>query len=173
MTGGYEEVPTTAEDMLEQVHAARAEIEAIIDHLSQEQMTGTSDEGGWTIKDHLAHIAEWQRRGLAAIEGRPPWEAFGIERERYEQLDIDGINEILYERNKDRPVEEVLTDFRKTQEKVVLTLEQMNEDDLQKEIPQGHSQKYRRIGELALSTFAGHDNEHVEEIRLLANQPVE
>lgn len=173
MTGGYDEVPTAAEDVLEQVHAARAEIEAIIDHLSREQMTEATDEGGWTIKDHLAHIAEWQRRGLAAIEGRPPWEAFGIERERYEQLDIDGINAILYERNKDRPVEEVITDFRKTQEKVVLTLEQMNEDDLQRGIPKEYSTKYRTIGELALSTFPGHDGEHVEDIRLLANQPVE
>lgn len=169
----YDNVPTGAEEVLEQVHAARAEIAAIIDQLSHEQMTEATDEGGWSIKDHLAHIAEWQRRGLAAIEGRPPWEAFGIERDQYERLDIDGINEILYERNKDRPVEEVITDFRKTQEKVVLTLEQMNEDDLQREIPQEYSSKYRTIGELALSTFPGHDHEHVEDIRLLANQPVD
>lgn len=173
MTGGYDEVPTAAEDVLEQVHAARAEIEAIVDHLSQEQMVGATDEGGWTIKDHLAHIAEWQRRGLAAIEGRPPWEAFDIDREKYQKLDIDGINAILYERNKDRPLEEVLTDFRKTQEKVVLTLEQLNEDDLQREIPEEHGSRYRRVGELALSTFPGHDSEHVEDIRLLANQPVD
>lgn len=170
---GYEEVPTAAEDVLEQVHAARAEIEAIIDHLSQGQMTEATDDGGWTIKDHLAHISEWQRRGLAAIEGRPPWEAFGIDREKYEQLDIDGINAVLYERNKDRSLEEVITEFRKTQEKVVLTLEQMNEDDLQRSIPQEHSARYRTIGELALGTFAGHDSEHVEDIRLLANQPLD
>lgn len=170
---GYDEVPTAAEDVLERVHASRAEIEAIIDHLSQEQMTAATDDGGWTIKDHLAHIVEWQRRGLAAIEGRPPWDAFGIDREEYQKLDIDGINAILHERNKDRPVEEVVTEFRKTQEKVVLTLEQMNEDDLQRGIPEEYSTRYRTIGELALSTFAGHDDEHVEEIRLLANQPVD
>jgi hypothetical protein len=167
----YDDIPTGVDEVLEDVHAARAEIEAIIDQLSLEQMTQATDDGGWTIKDHLAHIAEWQRRGLAAFEGRPPWEAFDIEREKYEKLDIDGINDILYQRSKDRPVEEVITDFRKTQEKVVMTLEQMNEDDLQRAIPESHGSRYRRLGELARSTFPGHDNEHVEDIRLLANQP--
>jgi hypothetical protein len=159
------------EEILEEIQAKRAEIEAIVDQLSEQQLTEARDDGGWSIKDHLAHVVEWQRRGLGAIEGRAPWEAFGIDREQYDQLDIDGINDILYQRSKDRPVEEVITDFRKTQEKVVMTLEQMNEDDLQREILESHGSRYRRLGELARRTFPGHDNEHVEDIRLLANQP--
>jgi hypothetical protein len=168
----YDAIPTSADDILEEVHAARAEIEAIIDELSDEQMTQVQDDGGWTIKDHLAHIADWQRRGLGVIEGRPAWEAMGIDKETYQSLDIDGVNEILYERNRDRSLPEVLTEFRKTQEKVVLTLEQMNEDDLEREIPTGFNERHPRIIDIARENFAGHDHDHVEDIRQLANEPV-
>lgn len=169
----YDDLPTGADEVLEDIHSARAEIEAIIDQLSPEQMTGATDEGGWSIKDHLAHIAEWQRRGLAIIEGRTSWEALGIDRETWESKDIDEINQIIYERHKDESLREVLTDFRKTQEKVILTLEQMNEDDLDRAIPDSFNEKYRRVIDLVEANFSGHDRDHVEDIRELANQPVD
>jgi hypothetical protein len=168
----YDDMPTGADEILEEIHASRAEIEAIIDELSQAQMTQATDEGGWSIKDHLAHIAEWQRRGLGVIEGRAAWESLGIDKDTYQSLDIDAINQIIYDRNKDRPLPEVLTDFRKTQEKVILTLEQMNEDDLERQIPTSLDEHYRRIIDIARSNFAGHDHDHVEDIRQLANEPV-
>jgi uncharacterized damage-inducible protein DinB len=168
----YDDIPTSADEVLEEVHAARAEIEAIIDELSQEQMTQATDEGGWSIKDHLAHIAEWQRRGLGLIEGRSSWEALDIDQKTYESTDIDGTNEIIHERNKDRPLVEVLTDFRKTQEKVILTLEQMNEDDLERSLPASDSSRYRRVIDVVRGNFSGHDHDHVEDIRQLANEPV-
>lgn len=168
----YDDMSTGAEEILEEIHASRAEIEAIIDELSQAQMTQATDEGGWSIKDHLAHIAEWQRRGLGVIEGRAAWESLGIDKETYQSLDIDGINQLIYDRNKDRLLPEVLTDFRKTQEKVILTLEQMNEDDLERQIPASLDERYRRIIDIARDNFAGHDHDHVEDIRQLANEPV-
>ena len=169
----YDDLPTGADEVLEDIHSARAEIEAIIDQLSQEQMTEATDEGGWSIKDHLAHIAEWQRRGLAIIEGRTSWEALGIDRETWESKDIDEINQLIYERHKDESLPEVLTDFRKTQEKVILALEQMNEEDLDRRIPDNFNEKYDRIIDLVEANFAGHDRDHVEDIRELANQPVD
>lgn len=166
----YDDIPTGADDVLEDIHAARSEIESIIDELSQEQMTRATDEGGWSIKDHLAHITEWQRRGLGVIEGRAAWESLSIDKETYQSLDIDGINQIVYERNKDRSLPEVLTDFRKTQEKIILTVEQMNEDDLERQIPTGLDERYRRIIDIVEGNFAGHDRDHVEDIRQLANE---
>ena len=169
----YDDLPTGAEEVLENVHSARAEIEAIIDQLSQEQMTGATDEGGWSIKDHLAHIAEWQWRGLAIIEGRTSWEALNIDEETYQNKSIDEINHIIYERHKDESLPEVLTEFRKAQERVILTLEQMNEDDLERPIPASFKEKYPRIVDLVEANFSGHDRDHVEDIRELANQPID
>ncbi len=170
---GYDDMPTGADDVLEDIHSARAEINAIIEELSPEQMTQATDDGGWSIKDHLAHLAEWQRRGLGVIEGRAAWEALDIDRETYQSLDIDGVNDIIFKRYQDTPLNAVLTDFRKTQERVILTLEQMNEDDLDRTIPSDFQEQYQRIIDLVEANFAGHDREHVEDIRQLANEPVD
>jgi uncharacterized damage-inducible protein DinB len=170
---GYDDMPTEVDEALEQVHAARAEIEAIIERLSPGQMTLATDDGGWSIKDHLAHIADWQRHGIGRIEGRTAWDSIGIERETFLSLDTDGINEIIFQRNKDRPLNEVLTEFRKAQERVILTIEQMNEDDLERTIADHAGEPRDRIREIIEENFSGHDREHVEDIRQLANQPID
>src|SRR5699024_4919064 len=108
---------------------------AILGQLSEEQMTGPVDDGGWSIKDHLAHIAEWHRRGLGILEGRHPHEALDIPEEDYPENDIDALNEILFQRNKDRALGDVLGDFRKTHEQALTTVERMSDDDLEEELP--------------------------------------
>jgi hypothetical protein len=118
--------PGMREEILEEIQAKRAEIEAIVDQLSEQQLTEARDDGGWSIKDHLAHIASWQKHGIAIVSGTRPYEGFGIDAETYEQHDMHGINEILHERNKDRDLGDVLSDFRRTHEKVLTTIERMN-----------------------------------------------
>jgi hypothetical protein len=46
----------------------------------------------------------------------------------------------------------------------------MNEDDLAREIPDSFGEKYRRVIDLVERNFSGHDRDHVEDIRELANQ---
>jgi uncharacterized damage-inducible protein DinB len=168
----YDDMPTRADEVLEEVHSARAEIEAIIEELSPEQMTQATDEGGWSIKDHLIHIVEWQRRGIGIIEGLTSWESLQIDQETWQSHDIDGINDIIFKRHKDRDLNSVLTEFRKSQERVILTLEQMNEDDLERRSPEHISDQYPRLIDMIEANFAGHDRDHVEDIRQLANEPL-
>jgi hypothetical protein len=165
--------PGVREEILEEIQASRAEIEAIIDQLSERQLTESIDDGGWSIKDHLAHIASWQKHGIAVISGSPPHEGFGLDKETYEQSDMHGINEILHERNKDRPLNDVLSDFRNTHWKVLTTIERMNDDDLERDLPPEYTGEHRTVREFALNHFSDHDADHVEDIRALANQPID
>ncbi|TVR75294.1 MAG: ClbS/DfsB family four-helix bundle protein [Sphaerobacteraceae bacterium] len=169
----YDDMSTGAEEVLEDVHAARAEIEAIIEELSPEQMTQATDEGGWAIKDHLIHIAEWQNRAIGIFENRTSWESLEIDEETYRSSDIDSINDIIFKRHQNRDLKSVLTEFRKSQERVVLTLEQLNEDDLERPTPTHIRDEYPRLIDLIEANFAGHDRDHVEDIRQLANEPLD
>ena len=49
-----------------------------------------------------------------------------------ERLDEDGLNAILYERNRHRSVAEVVSDLYRSHEQVLATLEQMTYADLMK-----------------------------------------
>jgi hypothetical protein len=168
----YDEMPTRADEVLEDVHAARAEIEAIIEQVSPEQMTQVTDDGGWSIKDHLIHIAEWQTRGIGVIEGVASWESLNIDEDTYQSNDIDSINDIIFNRNQNLDLRDVLVAFRKSQERVIMTLEQMNEDDLERSSPDHIRDQYPRLIDLIEANFAGHDRDHVEDIRQLANEPL-
>ena len=59
----------------------KAELEASIDHwwdalqavigrYTEAELTGPTDAAGWTVKDHLAHLAAWERSMVFLFEGK-------------------------------------------------------------------------------------------------------
>jgi uncharacterized damage-inducible protein DinB len=165
--------PVKRDEVLANIRAARAELEASLAGLSEKQMTGPITEGGWSIKDHLAHIAEWQRRALAVIDGKHPSEGFGIDRETFDRLeDGHSLNEILFRRNRDRELPDVIEDFRGTHHTVEAIIEQMTDDDLQRELSGPIVQRFPRVVDLVNFNITRHDRVHIKDIRALARQPV-
>src|SRR5512147_2370500 len=59
--------------------------------LNGNQMTTLHDERGWTVKDHLTHIIAWEQSILFYFQGKPRFEALGID----EKMDFDDQNEII------------------------------------------------------------------------------
>jgi hypothetical protein len=165
--------PGRREDVLANIREARAELEASFAGLSEKQLTGPMTDGGRTIKDHLSHITAWQRRALAVIDGKHPCEGFGIDRETFDTLpDVHAINEILYRRNRNRSLDDVIEDFRSTHQTVERTVEAMSQDDLQRELTGPVAQRFPRVIDLVNFNIARHDRVHIKDIRALAEQPV-
>jgi hypothetical protein len=52
------------------------------------------DDGGWSVAEHVAHLASWEQLALAVLTGGQPYEAMGISAEEWQQ-DTDGINDAL------------------------------------------------------------------------------
>jgi hypothetical protein len=59
-------VPEDRDALLDHYRRMRADLLAAIDGLSDEQMTEPSIDG-WSVKDHLAHIALWDELRAAEI----------------------------------------------------------------------------------------------------------
>ena len=98
-----------------------------------EQKMLTPDEGGWSPKDNLAHLSEWMNSLMGYhIDRRPPEEVMGLTPEQAEGWDMEIINPVLYERNKDRPIEDVLDELNLTYEKLLAKLDSMSFEDLLK-----------------------------------------
>src|SRR5512141_1956768 len=86
----------------------------VVDRLTPQQMT-TPDPGGWSPKDNLAHLAAWMHyMKKAGLDKIPAHAAMGIDAEKYKELDENGINAVLFERNRDRSVEDVLAGLKST-----------------------------------------------------------
>lgn len=165
--------PSRKEEVLANIREARAELEASFAGLSETQMTGPVGDGGWSIKDHLSHLTDWQRRALAILDGKHPCEGFGIDRETFDQLgDVHAINDVLFQRNRDRALSDVIEDFRTTHQTVVSRVEEMKQDDLHGELSGAIVQRFPRVIDLINFNIARHDRSHIKDIRELAEQPV-
>ena len=101
--------------------------------LQEKNKLTTPDEGGWSPKDNLAHLAEWMNALMGYhLDRRPPHEVFGVPEEVTKGWDMEVINPVLYERNKNRLTEDVLDELKHVYEELVAKLNALSFEDLLK-----------------------------------------
>jgi hypothetical protein len=109
----------------EAMRTRHRELEETIAELSEEQMHEPAFEGGWCVKDILAHVSWWEWRTANRIrawrDGEPVPKLGG---------NIDKINAGVYEENRDRPLSEIMEDFRRSFASFMEQLDAMSDGDL-------------------------------------------
>jgi hypothetical protein len=103
----------------------------VVEKIEQAGKMTTPDAGGWSPKDNLAHIAEWMNVLMGYhMDKRPAEEVMGLTSEQTKDWDMEVINPVLFERNKDRSTEDVLTWLKSVYTDLVAKLGGMSFDDL-------------------------------------------
>jgi hypothetical protein len=124
-------LPQTKADLIGRIAQARAALDLLIAPLSDEELVAPGPDDGWSVKDHLAHLAAWERGIVALLQRRPRYEAMGLDRETYlGARTADDVNAVLYERAKDLPLAGVLDDLRETQTALLDALAPLSDGDL-------------------------------------------
>jgi hypothetical protein len=96
------------------------------------QMT-TPDAGGWSPKDNLAHLTEWMKSLMGYhIDRRPAHEVMNVSEEVTKGWDMEIINPVLFERNRNRPLQDVLAELKSVYAELINKLEGMTFEDLLK-----------------------------------------
>ena len=99
----------TIDRLLAETAAARGELEAFVAGLPAERLLVPGPDG-WTMKDHLAHIAAWDG-ALVAVLRREPWYAgFGVDVDP--AAGFDAINARIRAATAEHPLRQVLAAFR-------------------------------------------------------------
>lgn len=100
--------------------------------LTDKQMSAP-DAGGWSPKDNLAHLAEWMNILMGYhMDKHPAHEVMGVAEEVTKGWDMEVINPVLFERNKNRPREEVLNGLKQAYRSLIAKLESASFEDLLK-----------------------------------------
>jgi hypothetical protein len=118
------------EIILQRLRTERRRLEQNLEVLSDEQMEMTGVVGEWTVKDLLAHLVDWEQRFIgwyqAGVRGEvPETPAPGIS---WENLDV--LNQRIYEKNKNRALDDVREDFNTSYEQVLAVIEVIPEKEL-------------------------------------------
>lgn len=125
--------PADKTELLANIQAEYDQLEALLASLREEQMTIPGVNGSWSVKDNLAHLTAWQSYQAARQEGildgtEPPDPAPGLETE-------DEVNEYFYQQHKDRPLAEVLSDFRVSYQRVLAATQALSWEALNQPFP--------------------------------------
>jgi hypothetical protein len=123
-------IPGSKAELISAIRREWKQLMDVVAKLDEQKMT-TPDEGGWSPKDNLAHLSEWMNSMMGYhIDKRPPHEVMRITEEQAEGWDMEVINPVLFERNKDRSIEDVLEELKQTYEKVLAKLDGMSFEEL-------------------------------------------
>ena len=153
-------LPQSKDELLAVIRREWQALMDVVSRLSPEQMA-TPDEGGWTPKDNLAHLAEWIKVLLGYhMDRRPAAEVLAMPVEVTEGWDMEKINPVLLERNRGRSTEDVLVELNQVYAELTARLESMSWEDLMQPRREDDPEKTP-----LLVWVLGDSSEHFEEHR--------
>ena len=152
----------TNERLLASIGGEGASLDTLGASLSDAQMMAPELDGGWSVKDVLAHISAWELLCLKWIgEGRRDEGPFT-------QASIDAFNDGIYQANRERALPEVLDDSRRSHEAIVHTVEELTRD--LNAPPRWASDEFTggaataTLGEIISANSDEHYREHIDQI---------
>jgi uncharacterized protein (TIGR03083 family) len=166
-----ERLPSDKSELMALIQRERAALEEAMKDLSEEEMTRPGPEG-WSVKDHLAHIVTWEQILLIHyMKGRSFAEATAMDEATAKAMEgmnaEEGLNDFFFNRDKGRPLAEVLADFRESHRRVLAALERESFESLMRPYRDdrpllnwvkgdtyGHYQEHRQI----IETITGKGN---------------
>ena len=118
-------------ELLNEIRRERTALDDTLLLVSARQMTKAGvTRGGWSVKDILAHLVEWQRMNLN-------WYAAGLRGEKvampapgFTLRELPRLNEMIYRKHQRRALQAVLRDYRSFHERVVDLIETLPDSDL-------------------------------------------
>lgn len=121
--------PRSKCELMQRIPPARAALEVTLNGLSDQQMTAPGADG-WSVKDHLAHLATWERMIVAHLTDGRDHEVVGLGEVVYAKLDLEALNTVIERRTKDLSLDVVRDDFRSAHEQVVALIGRLTDEEL-------------------------------------------
>ena len=125
-------VPGSKAELIASIEREWKALMEVVAKLDFTQMT-TPDEGGWSPKDNLAHLSEWMKALMGYhLDRRPRHEVLGVPEEVTKGWNMEIINPVLFERNRNRPMQDVLAELKSVYVELINKLEAMTFEELLK-----------------------------------------
>jgi hypothetical protein len=104
------------------------ELMALIDSLGPQGLSA-GVPGGWSVKDHIAHVAGWELSLLALLNGEDRKRAMGVPEAAD---DTDALNEAMWLLHRDETAEQVLKFSTDTHDTLMARIREMSDADLRR-----------------------------------------
>jgi hypothetical protein len=120
--------PSSKAELVSQIGSSRSRLQADIDAFDDAAALEPVLADGWSLKDVMAHIAEWEIYVVRRIETRRRGETPEVWATNEEET--DATNARLLAQNKDRSLADVKRFYDDSHDQVLATIESLSEADL-------------------------------------------
>ena len=148
------QVANDKQELLEAIEREYTRLVALVDGFAPEERL-TPLSGELSLKDIIAHIADWQTYKLSRIRAAQLGEMLPL---RVSDGDIDRENAEVYAAHKDRDWADVWQDFTRTHEEMVAEVRSLSESDLFD--PARGEAVIGIAGEIAAASIEGDSSNH-------------
>ena len=119
------------QELLNEIRLERAALDDALAPLTPRHMTMAGvTRGGWSFKDVLAYLVEWQLMNLNWYAAGLRWEKPAMPAPGFTLRELPRLNEMIYRKHHRRSLQAVLRDYRSCHEQVVALIEALPDTDL-------------------------------------------
>jgi hypothetical protein len=121
----------TQRELLKEIQFERKMLDEALAPVPTRLMTKADvTRGGWSVKDILAHLVEWQQMNLdwysAGLRGEKP----AMPAPGFTWREIPRLNEMIYRKHRRRSLQAVLDDYRSYHRRIVTLIKTLPDRDL-------------------------------------------
>lgn len=134
----------TVAELTARIDAGWAALQRVLERFDEAALARRDPATGWSITDHLAHLAAWEGGIAALLRRESRAEGMGITEAEWRDLTMDQINDVIVARNATRTPAEARARFAEVHADLLAAIRGLSDDDLLK----------------GYSTFAPEEAEH-------------
>jgi hypothetical protein len=116
--------------LLAEVEQAWNTLNGKLDGYTEGQLSEPRDDAGWAAKDHMVHMAMWERSVIFLFKRQPRHLGLGVERELYNSGDEDAVNDVIFKQHAGLTAAEAREKLRTTHQELIAVLEPLEDADL-------------------------------------------
>lgn len=155
--------PISKADILERIKKGWNELNRYVATLTEAQLTAPTDAAGWTVKDHLMHLAVWEDGVEALLSGQDRIARMGLDAETWNSHNYDRMNAVIQKRYQAESLASVHQKRQAIHERLLQQIASMSDADLHK--PFSHYQTDSTRDYPIYDTILGNTDAHYDEHR--------
>ncbi|MFX0016052.1 MAG: ClbS/DfsB family four-helix bundle protein [Promethearchaeota archaeon] len=153
------------EKLIELIKAERKNLELMINDLSKDQMLSPNVQGEWSIKDIIVHLTTWEQHGMGWIKAISKGDNPDVPLKGYSWKDFELLNEEIYQKNRNRPLEEIISESTETFNNLIKLLQEFPKEYLEKTFYSKEARKEHFLGKDVIYWRSLHYKTHNQHIK--------
>ena len=122
----------TKAELLTNIRDSWNDLASYLKTLTEAQLTVQTDAAGWTVKDHLVHVATWEEDMCVLLAGHCRWEALNIDKSLLLTDNFDAINAVIQKRRASMGLVDTLRMLEANHHRLMEALQPLSDQDLKR-----------------------------------------